>query len=270
MLLVIIFVVLAILILIMIIRLKSNLKFVVARFKENNVGIYGNKRTGKDLVFQKVINKRNSYYYSNINYGGKLIKEIVIGDMKLGDNTYHDFINDNIEKIDRELYEQCDIYISDGGNYLPSQYYKDLEKKYKGFGLFMSLQGHTYDSNTHFNWNGKFTRLYDKAREQLAEVFQAKRTIFIPFIGGFVKLRYYERTESAEINLNPYRNNNLLDSRENKALRNQYYATNGYIKDLWIFVSKWSIKYDTRAFEKKVFKKDSQRLIKGLKKRYLK
>lgn len=149
--------------------------------------------------------------------------------------------------------------MSDAGNYLPSQYFKDLNQKYKGLSLFLSLQGHTYNSNTHFNWNGEFGRLYDKAREQLDDIYRALGRIKLPFFGIFAKYRYFERPQSAELNLKPYKTNSLLDSKQNKSLKDQYYATNGIIKDIWLFIPYRIIKYDTRAFEKKIFL-DSKRL----------
>lgn len=257
-----IFIVIIIVIIWLLIRLKlnSNLKYIVRSFESNNTGVFGRKRKGKDLLTQAVIHKRRKYYYSNISYGYNLLKQIDISELSLGKNDYHNFINGDIEKIERTFFESVDIYVSDAGNYLPSQYFKDLNQKYKGLSLFLSLQGHTYNSNTHFNWNGEFGRLYDKAREQLDDVYRALGRIKIPFLGIFAKYRYFEKPQTAELNLKPYKTNRLIDSRQNKALRDQYYATNGVIKDMWIFVPYRIIKYDTRAFEKKVFKTESKRL----------
>lgn len=240
-------------------KLDNNAKFIVKSFESNNTGVFGRKRKGKDLLTQLVIYKRKKHYYSNISYGYNLIKQIDISELTLGKNDYHNFINGDIEKINRNFYESCDIYVSDGGNYLPSQYFKDLNNKYKGLSLFLSLQGHTYNSNTHFNWNGEFGRLYDKAREQLDDVYRALGRIKLPFFGIFAKYRYFEKPQSAELNLKPYKTNSLLDSKQNKSLKDQYYATNGIIKDIWVFIPYRIIKYDTRAFEKKIFL-DSKRL----------
>ena len=42
----------------------------ISNFKKCNVIVFGKKGTGKDLIFQKVINCRKDTYYSNISYGG--------------------------------------------------------------------------------------------------------------------------------------------------------------------------------------------------------
>jgi hypothetical protein len=258
---IIVLIVLVLIVIIIRMKLNANGKFIMRSFESNNTGIFGRKRKGKDVLTQYVIYKRRKPYYANISYGYDLIKQIDIAELKLGDNDYVNFINGTINKIERSFYEKCDIYVSDAGNYLPSQYFKELNQKYKGLSLFLSLQGHTYASNTHFNWNGEYSRLYDKAREQIDDLYRALGRIIIPFFGIFAKYRYFERPQSAELNLKPYKTNSLIDSKQNKALRDQYYATNGVIKDLWIYVPFRVMKYDTRAFEKKIFV-DSQRLYK--------
>ncbi|MEM0173118.1 MAG: hypothetical protein QXI16_01265 [Sulfolobaceae archaeon] len=240
-------------------KLKSNSNFVVDKFKHANVGVFGKKRKGKDITFQHVIWRRNDFYYSNISYGGQLIKRLLPRDLSLGNNTYENFIQGRVDRIERLLFEKKDIYFSDAGNLFPSQYYKELNKQYPGMALFISLQGHTYDSNTHFNWNGSFHRLYDKAREQLDEYFKVLGSFKVPFFGLLTKVRYFEKAESAELNLLPYKRNSLLDSKQNKSLRQQYHATNGLIKDMFIYTPKKALRYDTRDFEKQVFNENSKR-----------
>ena len=73
-------------------KLRSNSKFVVDKFNHANVGVFGKKRKGKDITFQHVIWKRNDFYYSNISYGGQLIKRLLPRDLSLGKNTYENFI----------------------------------------------------------------------------------------------------------------------------------------------------------------------------------
>lgn len=244
--------------------MQSNAKEITRSFENGNVGVFGKKRKGKDLLFQKIISMRKNQvgYYSNIDYGFNKIKLIDPSEMKYGPNTYDNFINGTLTKIERSFVEKADIYISDSGNIFPSQYEKLLDKKYPGTPLFVSLQGHTYDSNTHFNWNGSYTRLWKKVREQIDDMYKALGKVNIFGLIIFAKYRYFEKPESAELNLLPYKKNRLLDSKQNKSLREQYHATNGLIKDMWVYLPKRILKYDTRAFEKVIFKEDSERVIK--------
>ena len=73
--------------------IKNHLKVkeMIKEFKRSNVIVFGKKGTGKDLVFNYVINKRKETYYSNIDYGGDY-KYIETKDLTTG-NTYVDFIN---------------------------------------------------------------------------------------------------------------------------------------------------------------------------------
>ena len=89
-------------------------------FKNGNVIVSGKKGKGKDLLFQYIINRRRKFYYSNIDYGGKR-KIIPLKDVSCSPNTYNSLINDNVEKTPHKFKEKCDIYISDGGSFLPSQ-----------------------------------------------------------------------------------------------------------------------------------------------------
>lgn len=240
-------------------KLEQNAKLIASKFSSGNCGVFGKKRKGKDVIFQKVIKTRKKPYYSNIDYGVGLVEKISPNELKLGENTYNDFINGTIKKFERRFYEKVDIYNSDAGNIFPSQYEKELDLKYKGVPLFESLQGHAYDSNSHWNWNGSYTRLWKKIREQIDDMFKAVTRIVIPYFAIFVKVRYFEKPESAELNLLPYKKNKMLDSKQNKALKDQYYATHGMIIDMWIKCSWKDLSYDTRAFEKVLFNDNSER-----------
>ena len=141
MVLIIIFVVLGIGLLIALFWLIKQALFthnVIRNFKKCNVVVAGKKGTGKDLVFNKLINKRHDFYYSNIKYGGKC-KLISLKQVSVYPNTYDDFINEKVTKIPRTFREKKDIYISDGGIFLPS--YKDsvLYKTYPSMPIFYAL-----------------------------------------------------------------------------------------------------------------------------------
>ena len=108
----------------------------ISYFEKCNVIVFGKKGTGKDLIFQKVINSRKDTYYSNISYGGDY-KDIEVSELTTG-NTYNDFIQNKINlcnKIDER--EGKDIYLSDCGIILPSQYDSTLHKVFPSFSSFL-------------------------------------------------------------------------------------------------------------------------------------
>lgn len=230
---------------------EANKKYVVNAFKDNNVIVFGKKGSGKDMLFQMVINKRKTSYYANIDFGnGSKFLPITINDLSLWPNTYENFIDDNIQKVDPNLKENIDIYISDGGVILPSQYDAKLDKRYPSLPIFYALQRHLYNSNTHVNTQ-YLGRLYKKLREQADSYIKCERVIHIFFF--YIQLiTYYDRYETAERSLLPMPNKILNGF--NNGLAEQYKATNGTIKPMLILGLKKSLKYNTRYF-KKVFLK---------------
>jgi len=243
-------------------KLESNAMYITSKFRFGNVILFGKKRKGKDLIFQKVIySRRRSDYYANIPYGYKH-NEIALSEISLKPNTYHDLINGKIHKLIKDhKREKRDIYISDGGNYLPSQFNHLLNKAYPSMSLYYSLSGHLYDSNVHVNYNGSFSRLWDKLREQADDYFRALQTVKL-FFALYVRVRHYEEMQSAQQNVLPFKMS-LLNGGNTRALKKQHDATYGKIRDMWIRVPKKIIKYDTRHFEKIFFTKES--LVKPIK-----
>lgn len=251
----IVFYIILFLILLFILKLELNAQFIARSFKNGNAIIYGKKRKGKDLIFQKVITKRKKEdYFANIPYGYKY-HHIELNDISLSPNTYDDLINGTITKLKKDkLREKRDIYISDSGIHLPSHYNHILNKAYPSMPLYYSLSGHLYDSNVHCNWNGKFTRLWDKLREQADEYFRALKTVVIgPFI--FTKLRYFEEQQACESNVLPFKKRFMAG--HNNALQREFTAMNGEVRDMWIVQTKKKIFYDTRIFEKVFFTVES-------------
>lgn len=231
-----------------------NVSELVSIFKLNNVIVFGKKGTGKDLLFHTIINKTNRFHYSNITYNKKTLP-ITINDLSLFPNTYDNLINGNVEKVNPNLKEKYDIFISDAGIYLPSQYDYLIDKKYPSLSIFYATQRHLYNSNTHLNTQ-YLGRVYKKVREQADTYIKLRRTFFI--FGFFLSFyTIYEKYESAELSLMPMAKT-LLNA-PNYAMVNQYNATNGYIKNGWYFGSKKKIKYNTRYF-KSVFFKDPEEI----------
>jgi hypothetical protein len=226
------------------------LGYLVRVFRRNNVIVYGKKGTGKDMLFQAVINKRKEFHYSNINYNKKTLP-ITLNEITLYPNTYENMINGTIEKVEPNLAENYDIYLSDAGVMLPSQYDYLLHKKYPSLPLLYALQRHLYNSNFHANVQS-LSRIWKPLRELADGYIKAEKTIFI-FGFYIIFFTYYDRYETAERSMLPM--SKKLINGFNNGLVEQYNATNGIIKEMYIIGRKKCISYDTRYF-KSVFLKD--------------
>lgn len=245
----IIFIVVTILLTLLIINLLLTKKRLKDYFK-SSVIVYGAKGTGKDLLFQKVIYmNRKKDYYSNITYGYKH-HDISIKDISVAPNTYNDFIHNEITKIDRkEEMESRDIYLSDTGVFLPSTYDSTLNKTYPSFPIYYALSRHLYNQNIHCNTQN-LERVWKQLREQADKYIKCIRTIKI--FGLFIiRVRFYDKYESAKLNLLPM--NIRVLNKQQKALVDQYNATNGEIKNGLVLITKKHIKYDTRHFRRVLF-----------------
>lgn len=218
-------------------------------FKHCNVIVAGKKGSGKDLLFQWVINKRKDFYYSNISYGRKH-KVITIKEVSCMPNTYYTMINNKVEKQPHLFKEKKDIYISDIGNFLPSYMDSTLYKYFPSMPLFYSLSRHLYNNNVHCNTQN-IERGWKALREQADFYIQVKRTYKLPFL-LITKYYSYDRYDSAKQNLLPIRTR--LMNKYSKAEVDIYRATNGDIQKGYIIQFKKRVKYDTRAFEKILLK----------------
>lgn len=225
-------------------------KRIKTAFEVGSVMVSGRKRYGKDVLFQAVINWRKETYFGNIYYGGDY-HHIEMKDLLLGDNDYKSFIDGKVTQCDKiEKLEGHDIYISDGGVYLPSQMDSYLHKIYPSFPITYALSGHMYNNGIHVNTQ-RLDRVWKALREQ-ADYFvrMRKRCLKLPF---FIVLftTEYDKYESAVQELSPMKS--TLFNKYSKAEKELYKAQHGFIKDGLIIVSKRSLHYDTRAFHKVIF-----------------
>lgn len=219
-------------------------------FTSGSVMVSGRKRFGKDVLFQTMINARKETYFSNISYGGDY-HHIEMKDLLLGDNDYKSFIDGKVTQCDKiNKLEGHDIYISDGGVYLPSQMDSYLHKIYPSFPITYALSGHMYNNGIHVNTQ-RLDRVWKALREQ-ADYFvrMRKRCLIIPFIIVLFTTEY-DKYESAVQELSPMKS--TLFNKYSKAEKELYKAQHGFIKDGFIIVSKRSLHYDTRAFHKVIF-----------------
>ena len=180
-------------------------KWLVDAFSGGNVEVFGKKGTGKDLIFQHVIALRGAKHYSNIVYDQNT-EVIKLSEINVGDNTYEDCINGTIRKIDPRFDEGCDIYISDGGIYLASQYDKCLDALYPSMPIFFAVNRHLYDANTHINTQA-LDRVWKKLREQAQTFVQTlgarlRGDCFIVHIRGYETYRDAESEQNAVVDCN--------------------------------------------------------------------
>lgn len=223
-------------------------RFLVKSFQRCNVVVDGKKGKGKDLLFQYVVAKRKAPYYSNIDYGGRW-EAIKMNEVSVTPNTYQNFLEDRVEQVKRKFVERKDIYLSDGGIYLPSFMDSALYRLYPSLPLYYPLSRHSAEHNIHVNVQN-LGRLWKALREQADFFVHVKTNVKLPFF-IFVKCNTYDNIGSAMEALEPVRGRFL--NKYSKAETDVYRATHGEIKSGWVILRKSRIKYDTRALEKVLY-----------------
>ena len=244
----IIFIILAILLVILLFWLfiqHINWKYCVKQFKKCNVIVSGKKGSGKDIIFQQVINTRDEDYYSNISYGGAY-HEVKVINVSTHENDFEHLVNEQVKKYAHEFYEKRDIYISDGGVYLPSQLDSKLHKIYTSMPVFYALSRHLYNSNVHVNVQN-LNRLWKSLREQADFYIDVKHTFKLFGFIFITKYVMYDKYESALNRVLPMKKSMM--NKYQKALYEQFRATNGLIKVAYKISFKPQLKYNSRAFE---------------------
>lgn len=217
-------------------------------FQKSNIIIYGYKSTGKDLITNWIINKRNEPYYANMSYTkeDKNYMHIDIKDLSLYPNTPQDFINGDITQIPHSLMESCNCYISDMQVHLPNYLDSKLYVRFPSLPVFYPLSSQLYDMNIIFNCQD-INRGWKALREQ-ADYFIWCRHTFKLFGFLITKVYGYEKFETAQKKMLPVKTRFL--NKYSKAEVDIYNATNGEIISGHIIQHKKKIYYDTRHFEK--------------------
>lgn len=230
-------------------KILKTRKFIVKQFERCNIIVFGKKRTGKDLLFQFVINKRDTAHYANIQYSEKT--EIrSLKDFSCAPNIYKNFIDGTVKVIPKKNAERTDFYISDGGIILPSQYQGDLVKLYPSFPTYYALTGHLTDSNIHINTQ-VLTRVWDKLREQADGYFMTLNTLHIGRL-FMTSLIYYDRYQSALDTLRPFPCS-FFSSKEKKAMKADFDAKHGIVKHMLLFQVLPKSCYDTRYYHRVLY-----------------
>lgn len=249
-------VIIAIALLVILYKHYTTKKRIKQAFIDGSVMVSGRKRFGKDVLFQTMINARHEPYFANISYGGEYT-HIDMKELLLGENTYNNFIKGEVSICDKnELLEGHDVYISDGGVYLPSQADSLLHKLYPSLPITYALSGHLFANGIHVNTQ-RLDRVWKALREQADYfVLMRKRCLKLPF---FIVLftTEYTKYDSALQELSPMKS--TLFNKYSKAEKDLYKAQHGFIKDGLIIVRKRSLHYDTRAFHKVIYGEEAPR-----------
>ena len=231
-------------ILVWLLRFKKGAKMLKWIFENENTIVFGYKGAGKDLIFNKVINYRNVPAYANIQYSKELCVVKDIKDFSIAPNTFESLINQDVTIVKKNNKENCDFYISDAGNYLPSQYNNILNKKYPSLPAYYSFSRHLTNSNIHMNTQ-KLNRPWDKLREQAGHFVRAVHTtkLLNMLITEYV---FYDRYESANSMLNPYESTGLIKHSESRANEEDFKAKHGRVERYYICQFIKNVHYDSR------------------------
>ena len=241
---------LAIFLIVIFIKHIMTKKDILTRFKTGNVIVSGRKGYGKDVLFQYVINCRKDSYFSNLDYGNDF-NSISPRDLELKPNDYNHFIKGEIQLVQKNgALEGKDIYLSDSGVYLPSQFDSTIQKTYPSLSIFFALNRHLYNNGMHLNAQ-RLDRIFKSLREQAdSYILIRKRVIKLPF---FLVLRTttYDKYDSALQELQPV--NARMFNKYSKAEMDLYKAKHGLIRNGLLIVRKKSLHYDSRAFHEILF-----------------
>lgn len=266
------------------IRFYLGAKALAQTFEDGNVITYGKKGSGKDIIFNKVMNIRKQPCYANIPFNKEYCVERDIKEFSVEPNTFEDILENKIKVIKKNNKEHCDYYISDGGIFLPSQYSNRLIKDYPSLPIYYALSRHLTNSNIHINTQ-YLGRVWDKLREQSAYYVRAIKTNkFLIFNNkgedtelkginkaihkfvrsckqyitkhfGFLVTEFivYDNYTSAMSELRPYKATGLVTHSESRANREDFEAKHGSVKRYFIAQYVRHVYYDTRHFHRRFY-----------------
>lgn len=221
-------------------------------FKKGNCCVFGLRGSGKDMLMSNVIMRRKQPYISNIDYGGDF-QELDFKKLDVN-NNYTNLISGKINHYEFPYVIGSDIYLSDAGIYLPSQYCNQLNRDYPNLITYQALSRQVSHNNFHINVQN-LNRLWDKVREQ-SDIYIRCRWCFVLF-GKIViqKITLYDKYQSAvdRVEQCKIRMPGLF-APKNQRLQVEMYLDNfrnqhGMIKNkLLLYINRSS--YDTYYFEK--------------------
>lgn len=229
----------------------TNHSFIKRKFKRNNVIVFGYKGTGKDVIFQKVIalrkNEQYCAYPQTYGYNGSVR---TMYEYNISPNVYENFIKGRLIQLEYpSFYKKQDYYISDGGVILPSHHDSMLKKQYPSLPIVYALS-RQFGFSIHINTQA-LSRVWKLLREQADTYFKSLYTVNFGF-GLLTRVRYFQEYQSAEQNLLPFKAT-FGSGNSGRALKKQYTATNGEVKDFFIFTWARQLHFDSFYYRKVVF-----------------
>lgn len=247
-------------------------KDILSMFRTGNVIVAGHKGRGKDLLFQYVIAARErdgEIHAANIEYTTKTtVRPISYYGLK--SNTLANFVAGDFNYEEQHFVEREDYYISDAGVHLPSQDHARLQKQYPTLPIVYALSRHLGDFNIHANAQ-EFGRIWDKLREQGDYFIYCEKARVLFGRIAIQRVILYDRYETAISHIQPYlvRRSLILRraSKEDLARAHEFNAKYGYVRRIrfWHVLPKQH--YDTRAFYRKLYRKDPPNIDAANKKR---
>lgn len=230
---------------------------IVDLYKSGNVCVCGLRGTGKDVLQGNVIARRNKDYVSNLDYThGKNFHALDFDKLDMGGNTYLDLLKGDVKFYSYPYPIGSDVYISDAGVYLPSQYCNELNKKYPHLPMYFALSRQVSHNNFHVNVQ-HLARVWDKIREQ-SDIYIRCRFCKVLF-GKIViqQITLYDKYQSALDRVKPCQISvPLFAKREVKQQAEMYRDkfTNSYGSIKNRFLIYWNRSdHDTYYFEKLFF-----------------
>ena len=161
-------------------------KIIKRYYEQGNVCVCGERGAGKDMLTANVVSRRKLPYASNVEYKrkGKVIQPkhypLDFSKIDCGGNTYKDFMDGNIKPYTYPYPLGVDVYISDVGVYMPSQFCSELNRDYKAIPTFMALSRQLGRCNVHINVQN-LNRAWDKLREQSRTYITCLKCRVLPF-----------------------------------------------------------------------------------------
>lgn len=222
---------------------------IIKLFEQGNVSVCGLRGKGKDMLMANVVIRRDKPYVSNTDYGGKFIRfEPELLNCK---NTWRNFMTGKLNRYVYPYEDGVDIYLGDGGVYMPSQYQGELCKEYGHVPIYMAISRHLGDCNFHYNVQN-LNRMWDKIREQSDTYIRCVgcKVLFKKLV--FQRVIIYEKYESAVNRVppfwlrRPWLNPDRMQTWEIQ--RQNYEIAHGSVKPrILIYVNK--SEYNTRIFK---------------------
>lgn len=227
----------------------------VRMFENGNVMVTGEKGSGKDVMFGNVIARIDRPYVSNVDYT-KDWRYIPLdfNVLDAGKNSYKNFLADDIKRYYHPFPDGTHIYISDAGNYFPSQYTGQLDRDFPHMPVLFSLIRQLGEANIHTNAQA-YERVWNKIREQSSDCFircDRCRILFGRLVFGTYYL--YDKAASCEARVKPCRVRLPLFAGRQQRMdfelyKDKFYNTYGTVqKRFYICFNK--SKHDTRAFRR--------------------